>query len=264
MQPSVLNKNTGAQSDQQDPHLYAASQPTRKGKNSEKHFFVLNERDMRTSSNLIYDDFKQKYSTYKSMGPAKQSEKPVYQDVLKDKSSMNFAQMLSHIFEKSINVQYHDYQNKLSKDMKDFFFCQQETLNGNLYEQDLKLAKFWRDLKQNEIDGFWSKIIDRQEDIIKELKQTETFKKINNLEDIQEEEKTTSHEREAEEGGHWLDQIPAKAVGSKQKKSNLGAHKLSRDYLNSYKDESSDDIEKGRREKQYYEEGYRPLTRRIT
>ena len=162
--------------------------------------------------------------------------------------------MLSHIFEKAINVQYHDYQNKLSKDMKDFFFCQQETLNGNLYEQDLKLAKFWRDLKQNEIDGFWSKIADRQEEIIKELKQNETFKKINNLEDIQEEEKTTSHEREAEDGsGHWIDQIPAKAAGSnKQKtKSNLGAHKLSRDYLNAYssKDESSDDIEKGRREK---------------
>ena len=183
---------------------------------------------------------------------------------------MNFAQMLSHIFEKSINVQYQDYQNKLSKDMKDFFFCQQETLNGNLYEQDLKLAKFWRGLKQNEIDGFWSKIIDSQEEIIKELKQTETFKKINNLEDIQEEEKTESHEREAEDGsGHWIDQIPAKAdVSNKSKKNtNLGAHKLSKDYLNaySYKDESSDDIEKGRREKhqQYYEEGYRPLTRRI-
>ena len=28
------------------------------------------------------------------------------------------------------------------------------------------------------------KIVDRQDEIIKELKQTETFKKINNLEDI--------------------------------------------------------------------------------
>ena len=153
--------------------------------------------------------------------------------------------------------------------MKDFFFCQQEALNGNLYEQDLKLAKFWRGLKQNEIDGFWSTIIERQDDIVKELKQTETFKKINNLEDIQEEENATSHEREAEDAsGHWLDQIPSKAdISNRNKKGVLGAPKLSRDYLNtnSNKDESSDDIEKGHRQlhQQYYEEGYRPLTRRV-
>ena len=56
------------------------------------------------------------------------------------------------------------------------------------------------------------------------------------MEDIQEEEKTTS-EREAEDGsGHWLDQIPAKTdMSNKNKKgSNLGAHKLSKDYLNAY------------------------------
>lgn len=78
MQPSVLNKNPGSQSEQQEPALYATSQPTRKAKNSEKHFFVLNERDMRTSSHDAYSDcFKQKYSTYKSMAP-KSSPHPVY------------------------------------------------------------------------------------------------------------------------------------------------------------------------------------------
>jgi len=41
--------------------------------------------------------------------------------------------------------------------MKDFFFTQNE---NHMYSQDLKLAKFWRDLKPKEKENFWKKVDD--------------------------------------------------------------------------------------------------------
>ena len=38
------------------------------------------------------------------------------------KNKLSLGQILSHLFEKSLNVQFHEYNNKLTKQMKEFFF----------------------------------------------------------------------------------------------------------------------------------------------
>lgn len=39
---------------------------------------------------------------------------------------MTLGQILSHIIEKAINVQYQEFQSKLTNQMKEFFFTQTE------------------------------------------------------------------------------------------------------------------------------------------
>lgn len=54
--------------------------------------------------------------------------------------------------------------------MKDFFYTSNE---NHMYSQDLKLAKFWRDLKPKERDQFWKTISEKQDEILGEIKRTE-------------------------------------------------------------------------------------------
>jgi len=61
-------------------------------------------------------------------------------EVIKDKSKLTLAQVISHIFEKSINIQYQEFQGKLSNSMKEFFFT---SIENHHYSIDLKLSKFW-------------------------------------------------------------------------------------------------------------------------
>ena len=95
--------------------------------------------------------------------PSSSSNSQMDKDVVKDKTVMSFGQILSHIFEKSINIQYQEYQGKLSNPMKDFFYTSNE---NHMYSQDLKLAKFWRDLKPKERDQFWKTISEKQDEIL--------------------------------------------------------------------------------------------------
>lgn len=68
----------------------------------------------------------------------------ISKEIIKDKSTISLGQVLCHIFEKAINVQYHEFQNKISNQMKEFFYSQDD---NTIFNQDLKLAKFWRELK---------------------------------------------------------------------------------------------------------------------
>lgn len=68
--------------------------------------------------------------------------------------------------------------------MKDFFFLQGE---NHIYNDDVKLAKFWRDLRANEQAEIWDKVTEAGEKIIREVRGSEAFKKSKGFEDIQEE-----------------------------------------------------------------------------
>ena len=85
---------------------------------------------------------------------------------------MSFGQILSHIFEKAINVQYQEYQGKLTNPMKEFFHTSQE---NHIYTDDVKLAKFWKDLKPKEKDQFWKAISEKQDAILDEIKKTKEY-----------------------------------------------------------------------------------------
>ena len=73
---------------------------------------------------------------------------------------MTLGQILSHIIEKAINVQYQEFQSKLTNQMKEFFFTQTE---NHLYAQDLNIAKFWKDLTPNGKEKTWTKVSEAQE-----------------------------------------------------------------------------------------------------
>jgi hypothetical protein len=73
--------------------------------------------------------------------------------------------------------------------MKDFFFSTNE---NNLFNTDMKLAKFWKDLSSDEQANFWLKIFKAQDEVVQEIKQSELFKKVKQFEDIQEETETDS------------------------------------------------------------------------
>ena len=129
-----------------------------------------------TSSGVNSSEFKARSSQYTNIGikpyntPSSISNQKVDKEVVKDKSHMSFGQILSHLFEKSINVQYQEYLGKLSNQMKDFFYMSNE---NHMYSVDLKLAKFWLNIKPKERDQFWKTISEKQDGILGEIKQTE-------------------------------------------------------------------------------------------
>lgn len=73
--------------------------------------------------------------------------------------------------------------------MKDFFFTPNE---NNLFNQDMKLAKYWKDLNQDEQSTFWQTITKAQEGVIDDIKQSDMFKKRKQCDDIQEETETSN------------------------------------------------------------------------
>jgi len=90
-----------------------------------------------------------------------------------DKGKLSLGQILSHLFEKAINVQYNDYVHKLNEQRKDFFFC---SINDHHYSIDMYIAKFWMRLSNAEREQFWQKIDNEQPKIIETIKQHEAFK----------------------------------------------------------------------------------------
>jgi hypothetical protein len=115
-------------------------------------------------------EYREKHSQYSKQGP---KQLLISKEIIKDKSQVSLGQVLCHIFEKSINVQYQEFQNRLTNQMKDFFFSQNE---NNLFNQDIKLAKFWKDLNPEEQADFWLKVVKAQEEVIKEIKQSDIYK----------------------------------------------------------------------------------------
>ena len=81
--------------------------------------------------------------------------------------------------------------------MKEFFFSQDD---NTIFNQDLKLAKFWRELKPADRTKFWRKVSDAQEGLITEIKESETFKKMKHIEDIQEETETETENNSSSNG----------------------------------------------------------------
>lgn len=90
-----------------------------------------------------------------------------------DKSKLSLGQILSHLFEKAINVQYNDYVHKLNEQRKDFFFCR---IDNNHYSHDMYIAKFWLNLSNSGRDQFWTKIEKDMHGILDTIKQHEYFK----------------------------------------------------------------------------------------
>ena len=105
-------------------------------------------------------------------------------EVFKDKSELTLGQILSHIFEKAINVQYQEYQGKLQNNMKEFFFSNND---NHLYTVDLKLAKFWKESKPKEKESIWTTVNAAQNDVIEEIKKSDLYAKAKHCDDIVEE-----------------------------------------------------------------------------
>jgi len=97
-------------------------------------FFTLNERDLSTSqlkTGAGSDNFRDRTSLYNSQRTkAHPNNQQQDKEVILDKTNISLGRILSHLFEKAINVQYQDFQNKLSNPMKEFFYTQTE---NNLY-----------------------------------------------------------------------------------------------------------------------------------
>ena len=183
----------------------------------------------------------------------------------------------------------------MTNQMKDFFFSANE---NNLFNQDLKLAKYWKDLTQDDQSAFWQKISKGQEDVISEIKLSEMFKSSRKqFDDIQEETETSNssfsngnnnlnfskrinsetsylkpmysnvNEDSDSKSDNWGDGVQAKLDRNEDKLGKLRANKLKKKYLNSENSEEksdgtySDDIENQKRPTRgsYRDWGYKPL-----
>jgi hypothetical protein len=93
-------------------------------------FFTLNERDLSTSqmkTGTGSDNFRDRTSLYNSQRTkAHPNNQQQDKEVILDKTRLSLGRILSHLFEKAINVQYQDFQNKLTNPMKEFFYTQTE------------------------------------------------------------------------------------------------------------------------------------------
>lgn len=146
-------------------------------------FFTLNERDLKSSS-VTANDFRSRTSQYSKMGTGKTQVASQDTEVFKDKSKLTLAQVLSHIFEKAINVQFQEFQGRLGKQHQEFFFTNADSSH---FATELKLAKFWRELSASEREKVWAKVTLAQDDIIEEIKKSPEFANSMQFEEIQEE-----------------------------------------------------------------------------
>lgn len=112
-----------------------------------------------STSAVSSQDFRSRTSVYGRQGtqaPASSSKQTgsTTTDVFKDRNRLTLAQVVAHLFEKAVNVQYHDFQGKLSPAMKEFFFTTEEERERakkggtgaegeHQLDRDASLAKFW-------------------------------------------------------------------------------------------------------------------------
>ena len=207
MSGSVLSKEAQAGAGKyEEKGSEAPSHQGRKQQNRNQDvYFTLNERDLTRfgskEAGVSASDFRTRTSQYNKQGikghPASQEK-----DVIKDKTKMTLGKILCHIFEKAINVQYQEFQNRLTHPMKEFFFMQEE---NHLYAQDLKFSQFWQELRGPEHVAIWEKINKAQEQVITEIKTTDEYKKQSLCEEIKEdlEENTDSEPATSNSGGYY-------------------------------------------------------------
>jgi len=119
-------------------------------------------------------------------------------EVHEDKQKLSLGQILTHMLEKAINVQYCDFLGKLTNAQKEFFFCGQEE---HLYSKDMRIAKYWMSLQPSEQDSFWQKIADEKDNIVDEIKKHEVFKNAQTCEDPIKEVPDDAHSDSQGSGG---------------------------------------------------------------
>lgn len=93
---------------------------------------------------------------------------------------MSIGQMLCHLLEKSLNIQYLDFRQKLKDPMQKFFFQRNDvnsSFTNTFYWNDLNLAKFWMDLPSTTQDAFWARVGEIEESALKQIKDSEAFRK---------------------------------------------------------------------------------------
>ena len=77
-------------------------------------------------------------------------------------------QMLLFLIQKMINVQYQDYNNRLTAPQQHFFFLPGEPKLNNLSQTDLKLTNYWVKLPGNDRDNFFRQMTDIQNQLTTE------------------------------------------------------------------------------------------------
>lgn len=141
-------------------------------------YFLISEREpSKTSAQqavIPSSDFRSRTSQYTKMG-TKSHPQSEPETSLQD-SAVSFAQVFSHIFEKAINVHFQEFQGKLSNQMKDFFFTQDQ---NNIYTDDLRLAQFWKELRPAEANKIWEGIDKTIEGVVGHIKATDEYAKSN-------------------------------------------------------------------------------------
>lgn len=141
-------------------------------------YFTVQSRFEASKTISSADEFKQRNSQYNKMGtkphPAQKESSAAY---------LTFGQILVHLFEKAINVQFQEFQNKLSNQMREFFFHSEENLT---FEEDLMLAKFWKEVKQPKITKIWSMVSAEMETVFKETKKSDAYQKKEEFPEIEE------------------------------------------------------------------------------
>lgn len=128
-----------------------------------------------------------------------------------DKSRLSIGQVIAHMFEKAINVQYNDFLGKLSKPQTEFFFCGSE---DHLYSRDMHIAKFWMNLAASEQDLFWQKIEEKKTEIVEAVKDSEVFKQAQSCQEpIKEETEDAQSDSAASDAEYPFNKLKARGIG---------------------------------------------------
>ena len=87
--------------------------------------------------------------------------------------------MLCHLFERSLNINYMEFKNKLTdnKMRRQFILEPQGGMSSTRLWNDIKLTLFWRDCTEKDQEKFWDKVKDQQEKILEAVKHTDQFKR---------------------------------------------------------------------------------------
>ena len=109
-------------------------------------YYALNERECKG---------RPRDGPYRNQGPKPKGstqQQGKFSGVHAENTKLSIGQIIAHMFEKAINVQYCDFLGKLSKAHLEFFFCGSE---DHLYSRDMHIAKYWMKLEPSEQDEFW-------------------------------------------------------------------------------------------------------------
>ena len=191
-----------------------------------------------------------------------------------DKSALSLGQIICHVFEKSLNVQFTEFKGRLAHSQKKFFMRAIDAGDmqyaASFLWTDMKLSKFWMDLPKDRKDKLWARATEEEESIVETVRDTELYRSQQcNLELVKE----MRDETEDEHAGTMAPRLQGeyerlrnsssedaasheRRWDANNRKRVMGVDKLKqRRYL---QDEDSAD-EDGDLFAQRYNEGYQPL-----